>query len=76
MTQKNHLLGDANNLYGWAMSQPLPISDFEWILNPEKFDIETLAFDQGATLEVDLRYTEEPRSYMIIIMITRQLQSK
>ena len=22
---------DANNLYGWAMNNPLPVSDFEWI---------------------------------------------
>ena len=21
---------DANNLYGWSMSQPLPVSDFKW----------------------------------------------
>jgi len=25
---------DANNRYGWAMSQPLPTGDFKW-LNPE-----------------------------------------
>ena len=22
---------DANNLYGWTMSQKLPVSDFEWV---------------------------------------------
>ena len=25
---------DANNLYGWAMMENLPIKDFQWIENP------------------------------------------
>jgi hypothetical protein len=32
---------DANNLYGWAMCQPLPTSDFKWI-DPEDFDLDRL----------------------------------
>jgi hypothetical protein len=26
---------DANNLYGWAMNQPLPIKDFKWMNSNE-----------------------------------------
>ncbi|KFM68525.1 hypothetical protein X975_13710, partial [Stegodyphus mimosarum] len=54
---------DANNLYGWAMSQPLPYGNFEWV-EPDKNIIEkilTLSEDSldGYILEVDLEYPKE-----------------
>ena len=29
---------DAKNLYGWAMSQKLPVNDFKWINDVSKID--------------------------------------
>ena len=29
---------DANNLYGWAMSQMLPVNGFKWVKNLSKFN--------------------------------------
>ena len=29
---------DANNLYGWAMSQKLPVNRFKWVKNTSKID--------------------------------------
>ena len=55
---------DANNLYGWAMSQKLPIHSFKWLSDKE---IENLFNNQivqvwektPCILEVDLEYPEE-----------------
>ena len=49
---------DANNLYGWAMSQPLPTTNFKWVKEPEKIDFMNVAADAstGYILEVDLEY--------------------
>ena len=51
---------DANNLYGWAMSQPLPIGDFKW-LTEEEFDemMSDHTKIMGCTLEVDLEYPDD-----------------
>ena len=52
---------DANNLYGWAMSQSLPIRDFKWVEEIDGFDVMTIPDDHpiGYYLEVDLEYPEE-----------------
>ena len=62
---------DANNLYGWAMSQPLPFKDFKWIPSSDidcrssgatglewlnKYNENS---PQGIVLEVDLEYPQE-----------------
>jgi len=51
---------DANNLYGWAMCQHLPIRHFKW-LNPEIVNLPSYHenSDKGLILEVDLEYPEE-----------------
>ena len=46
---------DANNLYGWAMSKPLPTSGFEWMTDDEFDDWKHLS----CFLEVDLEYPED-----------------
>ena len=54
---------DANNLYGWAMSQKLPIDNFKWIEKDDllKFDENFIKnydenSDKGYILEVDIEY--------------------
>ena len=55
---------DANNLYGWAMSRPLPTGEFRWIelgdRNPKTI-VEELAEkrDRRYLLEVDVAYPRE-----------------
>ena len=43
---------DANNLYGWAMSQPLPTHGFEWMSEEELKNWRS----HSCILEVDLEY--------------------
>ena len=51
---------DANNLYRWAISQPLPYGEFEWI-DPDEVKLFNYheESEKGVILEVDLEYPEE-----------------
>ncbi|XP_068745285.1 uncharacterized protein [Montipora capricornis] len=54
---------DANNLYGWAMSQYLPTGGFRWMTKKQidKIDLSKYKEDsnKGSILEVDLEYPKE-----------------
>ena len=52
---------DVNNLYGWAMSQKLPVNNFEWIKDTSQFNEDFIKnyneeSDEGYFLEVDVQY--------------------
>ena len=52
---------DANNLYGWAMSEPLPANGFDWVEDLSKIDEDFIKnydkdSDKGYILEVDVKY--------------------
>ena len=54
---------DANNLYGWAMSQYLPTGGFRWMTEKQIDNIDLAKYkedsEKGLILEVDLEYPEE-----------------
>ena len=54
---------DANNLYGWAMSQYLPTGGFRWMTQKQIDKINLAKYkedsNKGLILEVDLEYPQE-----------------
>ena len=54
---------DANNLYGWAMSQYLPTGGFRWMTEEQINNIDLAKYNdnskKGLILEVDLEYPKE-----------------
>ena len=54
---------DANNLYGWAMSQYLPTGSFKWLTENQINKINLAQYNEnsnkGLILEVDLEYPKE-----------------
>ena len=55
---------NGNNLYGWAMSQPLPTGGFKWVNDVSKFTCEKIGRlakrgSKGYLLEADAKYPEK-----------------
>ena len=55
---------DANNLYGWAMSQKLPVNNFKWVKDISRINEEFIKnynenSKKGYTLEVDVKYPKK-----------------
>ena len=55
---------DGNNLYGWAISAPLPVDVFDWIKDLSKIDEDFIKnydkdSDKGYTLEFDIKYPKD-----------------
>ena len=55
---------DANNLYGWAMSQKLPVNNFKWVEDTSRINEEFIKNynennKKGYILEVDVKYPKK-----------------
>ena len=55
---------DVNNLYGWAMSQKLPVNNFEWIKDTSQFNEDFIKnyneeSDEGYFIKVGVQYLEK-----------------
>ena len=55
---------DANNLYGWAMFQKLPVNGFMWEYDLSRFNEDFIKSynensDKGYFLEVDIEYPKQ-----------------
>ena len=64
----------ANNLYGWAMSQKLPINDFKWVKDLFHFNESFIKkygknSDKGYIFEVDIEILSIQKIYLISIKI-------
>ena len=52
---------DANNWYGWVMSQKLPVNGFKWVKKLCEFNEDFIKYydensDKGHILDVDVEY--------------------
>ena len=62
---------DRNNLYGWAMSQKLPLGGFKWVEETSQFNEDFIKTDndvsnEGYFLEVHVQYPENLHNFRMI----------
>ena len=55
---------DANNLYGWAMSEKLPVNNFKWVEDTSRINEEFIKnynenSNKGHILEGDIKYPKK-----------------
>ena len=60
------------DLYGWALSQELPVNDFKWVEDISEFNqgfIKSYAdeSDEGYFLEVNVRFPENHNIYRFFL---------
>ena len=85
---KQILYIDANNFYGWAMSQCLPIGEFEKLSFPEEYELEQIVEDllqkpddneYGYFIECDLEYPveikEKTKTFLFVRIKQKQIQT-
>ena len=84
---KQILYIDANNLYGWAMSQYLPTGEFEKLQLPENYSQDQLVEDlleipddneYGYFIECDLEYPaeiKEKKTFLFVHIKQKQIQT-
>ena len=56
---------DVNDLYGWAMSQKLPVNNFEWIEENSQFNED---FIKTYNEESEFFFNSQKKIYMNLIM--------
>ena len=60
-----------NNLYGWSMSQTLPVNNFDWIKDTSQFNEDFIKnyneeSDEGCFLRVDVQQLEKLQNFIMI----------
>ena len=60
---------DANNLYGWAMSQYFPTGQFRWMKGKEMEKLDLAKYNDNSKTFLKL-ILNIPKNYAIYIMIT------